>query len=274
MLASAVLLDMKMVSPNERSKVIDRSKIRRERTKVRKALAAAINEIEGLYFDGRKDKTMHIVRCVDKKYHRKKVVEEHASIISEPGSLYSSQVVPYEGTSNAITQAILDYLEEKNVDLAEIKVIGCDGTNVNTGHARGVIRRLEVSLQRPLQWLVCLLHSNELPLRHLFLHLDGATTGPLGFYGPIGKALNSCVELAVVAFEPVQLSQPLPAVDLGDISTDQQYMRVMCGAVDKADCSVDLALQNPGLLNHSRWLTTNRILRLSQYGGLIGDTIL
>ena len=118
MLASAVLLDMKMVSPNERSKVIDRSKIRRERTKVRKALAAAINEIEGLYFDGRKDKTMHIVRCVDKKYHRKKVVEEHVSIISEPGSLYSSQVVPYEGTSNAITQAILDYLEEKNVDIA------------------------------------------------------------------------------------------------------------------------------------------------------------
>ena len=34
----------------------------------------------------------------------------------------------------------------------------------------------------------------------------------------------------------------------------------MCGAVDKADCPVDLALRNPGLLNHSRWLTTaNRI---------------
>ena len=156
MLAPAVLQDMKMASPNKRSKVIDRSKIRRERTKVRKALAAAINEIEGLYFDGRKDKTMHIVRGVDKKYHRKKVVEEHVSIISEPGSLYFSQVVPYEGTSNAITEAILDNLEEKNVDLAEIKVIGCDGTNVNTGNARGVIRRLEVSVQRPLQWLVCL----------------------------------------------------------------------------------------------------------------------
>ena len=37
----------------------------------------------------------------------------------------------------------------------------------------------------------------------------------------------------------------------------------MCEAVDKADCPVDLALRNPGLLNHSRWLTTaNRILRL------------
>ena len=37
----------------------------------------------------------------------------------------------------------------------------------------------------------------------------------------------------------------------------------MCEAVDKANCPVDLALRNPGLLNHSRWLTTaNRILRL------------
>ena len=37
----------------------------------------------------------------------------------------------------------------------------------------------------------------------------------------------------------------------------------MCEAVDKADCPVDLALRNPGLLNHSRWLTTaNRIIRL------------
>ena len=138
---------------------------------------------------------MRTVRGVDKNYHRKKVVEEHVSIISEPGSLYFSHVVPNDGTSSAITQAIIDNLEENNVDLAEIKVIGCDGTNVNTDHARGVIRRLEVFLQRPLQWLVCLLHSNELPLRHLFLHLDGATTGPLGFYGPIGKALNSCMEL-------------------------------------------------------------------------------
>ena len=95
---------------------------------------------------------MRIVRGVDKKYRRKKVVEEHVSIISEPGSLFFSHVVPNDGTSNAITQAILDNLEEKNVDLAEIKVIGCDGTNVNTDrHARGVIRRLEVFLQRPLQ---------------------------------------------------------------------------------------------------------------------------
>ena len=47
----------------------------------------------------------------------------------------------------------------------------------------GVIRRLEESFNHPLQWLVCLLHANELLLRHLFETLDGANTGPQGFSG-------------------------------------------------------------------------------------------
>ena len=31
---------------------------------------------------------------------------------------------------------------------------------------------------KPLQWLVCQLHADELPLRHLLEHLDGVTAGP------------------------------------------------------------------------------------------------
>jgi len=63
----------------------------------------------------------------------------------------------------------------------DVKVIGCDGTNVNTRHTGGVIRQLEVTIEHSLQWFVCLLHANELPLRHLIQHLDGSTTGPRGF---------------------------------------------------------------------------------------------
>ena len=68
--------------------------------------------------------------------------------------------------------------------------IGCDGTNVNTGAHRGVIRLLEQRLGRPLQWFVCLLHANELPLRHLLIKLDGVTSGPKLFSGPIGSLLS------------------------------------------------------------------------------------
>ena len=61
-----------------------------------------------------------------------------------------------------------------------MQAVGCDGTVVNTGYKNGIIRQLELSMGRPLQWFVCLLHTNELPLRHQLQHLDGKTTGPKG----------------------------------------------------------------------------------------------
>ena len=55
-----------------------------------------------------------------------------------------------------------------------LQVIGSDGTAVMTGHSCGVIRILEEGLGRPLQWsILCSLHCNELPLRHVFRLLDG-----------------------------------------------------------------------------------------------------
>jgi len=44
-------------------------------------------------------------------------------------------------------------------------------------------------LGRVLQLIVCLLHHCELPFRHLFVKLDGTTTGPDSFSGPIGKLI-------------------------------------------------------------------------------------
>ena len=54
-------------------------------------------------------------------------------------------------------------------------IIGCDGTATMTGSSRGCIASLEKLLQRPLQWTICLLHCNELPLRQVFMDLDGIT---------------------------------------------------------------------------------------------------
>jgi len=95
---------------------------------------------------------------------------------------------------------------------------------VNTGHISGVIWRLEETFEHPLQWLVCLLHTNELLLRHLFEAVDGATTGPRGFPGSIGKRLLTCSEQPVSSFEPVQLTEQLSNVDPKELSTDQRYL--------------------------------------------------
>ena len=73
----------------------------------------------------------------------------------------------------------------------ELKAVGCDGTVINTGSKNGVIRQLEMFTAHPLQWHICLLHTNELPLQHLIQHLDGKTNDPRGFSGAIGKMLEN-----------------------------------------------------------------------------------
>ena len=86
--------------------------------------------------------------------------------------------------------------------------MACDGTTVNTGHVGGVIRLMDLHLSKPLQWCVCLLHSNELPLRHLFEHLDGAISDPSVFSRAIGKALTFCEKMPAKRFNRIDCSLP------------------------------------------------------------------
>ena len=71
------------------------------------------------------------------------------------------------------------------------EILGADGTTVSTGHLNGSMRNMELRLGRPLQRAVCTLHQAELPLRKMFEHLYGPTTGPQSYSGPIGKLLKS-----------------------------------------------------------------------------------
>ncbi|GBP96300.1 Protein FAM200A [Eumeta japonica] len=165
--------------------VIDKSKLRRERRKTRDTLMknqAPLN-LPALYFDGRKDKTLKIVKKGTKRY-KQVVIEEHVSVIKEPESIYVGYVTPLQGTAKVIEISINALLSAKST--VDLLAIGCDGTVTNTGKFNGVIRLFERRLQRPLQWIICMLHLNELPLRHLFDYLDGKTSGPSTYNGPIG----------------------------------------------------------------------------------------
>lgn len=71
----------------------------------------------------------------------------------------------------------------------QLIVIECDGTNVNLGKCGGVIRMLEKRLDRPLQWIICLLHINDLLFRHLFQQINGSTSRPQTFLELIAKEL-------------------------------------------------------------------------------------
>ena len=146
-----------------------------------------------------------------------------------------------------------------------MKIIRCDGTSVNTGTSNGCIANLERHLGCPLQWVVCLLHCNELPLRRVFPVIDGNTTSPDSFSGPIGREIGSAVwEWPIANFQPMPLSNfvTLPDDVIEDLSTDQLYAYRFCWAVVLGEANQDLQLMEVGPIVHSRWLTLGcRILR-------------
>lgn len=113
----------------------------------------------GLYFDGRKDKTMvnHKERT---KYYRQIITEEHISLIQEPESKYIGHATPTNGSALQIKNSIINFLETNNIVTSNIVAIGCDGTVVNTGFRTGVIRQIEEQLKKPLQWFICQLHAS------------------------------------------------------------------------------------------------------------------
>ncbi|KAG7176844.1 hypothetical protein Hamer_G000031 [Homarus americanus] len=82
-------------------------------------------------------------------------------------------------------------------------MIGGDSANTNMGWSGDTIALLEKMLGRKCHWMICQLHVNELPMRHLIIKLDGPVTPQSGFSGPIGKLLEKVNELEV-NFKPVE----------------------------------------------------------------------
>ncbi|GBN50888.1 hypothetical protein AVEN_140979-1 [Araneus ventricosus] len=221
---------------------------------------AQVLPLKGLYFHGRKDSTL-IEERVDTKRYTTKAKEEHLSLIEEPGSRYITPLSPSFGTAKRISATIIGYFEGITRDLSRVLAIGCDGAYVNTGLKSGVIRCLELKLGKPLQWVICLMHFNELILRHLFEMLDGPTNGPKSYSGNIGKSLLICETLPVTTFKIID--GELPTTDRRDLSKYQLYLLEISQVVRLGNCSYELSRHNPGTLSHSRWLTTaNRVLRL------------
>jgi hypothetical protein len=145
-IASAVQQDYGIVNDEDCSEVIDRSKVRRERQKYRDTVCAKAGScakvVQGIYFDGRKDKTLS-KEMVDGMAHRRVIVEEHVALVQEPGSSYVGHITPASGSSSSIQAAIVTLMQENNIDMQHLLTVGCDGTAVNTGKKGGVIRLLE-----------------------------------------------------------------------------------------------------------------------------------
>ncbi|GBN17618.1 hypothetical protein AVEN_171129-1 [Araneus ventricosus] len=92
-----------------------------------------------------------------------------------------------------------------SVDFSNLIFLGCDGTVLNTRVFNGAISRYGLKLHRPIQWIICLLHFNELPLRHLF---ESKSSGSSSFTGDIGRNLKACEKLPLVVFNSIEYELP------------------------------------------------------------------
>ncbi|KAG5881012.1 hypothetical protein JTB14_015099 [Gonioctena quinquepunctata] len=203
-------------------------------------------------------------------------VLQDVGIIHEEDNKSIIDKTRYVALKETNLKCILKYLDESHITTDELKVIGCDGTNIDVGKHSGIIVQLEKHLNRPLQWFVCQSHANQLPLRHLINFLDGSITGPKGFCGPIGQALKGCESLPIanlfisiyffITVNSNIIESNIPALNDSvktDIITDQKSIIGICDAISKRTVDEKLSKRSPGIIVHSRWLrTANRILRL------------
>jgi hypothetical protein len=220
-------------------------------------------ELRGLYFDGRQDKTKVREEMANGKVRIMTSTEEHIVLVAQPGDAYLGHVTPPTHGAESQANTILDFLDDAKVVTTHLCCVGCDGCITNTGCWGGAIRLLEEALGRALQWHICLLHANELPLRHVMETFDGATGGPNTWSGPIGQQLKNCLQLPVVKFQPIALELPDPELDSAILSTDQRYSLDIARAISTGKCPPTLAARDPGIVNHSRWGTTaNRVMRV------------
>ena len=252
--AAAALISATFHDTGNGNIIVDRNKIRRERSKSRNRFNQTNQNINYLFFDGRKDVCNNIdgsqqFRCT----------EEHITVVSQPNSEFIGYCTPNSGRANDIVESL-----ESILDLNNVKLVGVDGTVVNTGSNGGTIRCIELKIARPVQWNICMLHMNELPLRKIFLLIDGVSSGPKSFTGKIGKAISNCEKMRITSYKRVQTNESIPIMDVSELSSDQKYLYELSNTIVSGSVlPPNFEHRSPGNLSHSRWLTlANRILRL------------
>ena len=171
-LGSALLADLGIVTDDDKANVITRDKVRRARDKIREETknelqAETKGKIQCIGFDGRQDIT-NIIEEENENREKLKLVgkEKHLVCVAEPGGKYIAHRTLKSENSQSVSQKVLEVIQETGSEQSLVALL-FDGTAVNTGWENGAAVRIKRQVDRNLQWLVCLLHANELPLRYL-----------------------------------------------------------------------------------------------------------
>ena len=109
-----------------------------------------------------------------------------------------------------------------------------------------------------------MIHTNELPLRHLISTLDGKTNSSDGFTGPIRRLLKDVNDIATAeSLNPIVCTADFPNIPdlvLKEMSTDQKNCYKLAKSIKEGAVSKEVADLKCGPLSHSRWLNTAKAL--------------
>lgn len=264
-IVNAGFVALGVISEHHRNLVVDEHKLRRERIKNRTTLAASIDDINPLMcfsFDGKKDDTLFKSNGGNHKITKK---IENISIVQEPQHKFLGFISTECSKSTSVSEALLTFFQERNVPLTSLIAISSDGTNANTGTHAGIIHLIEKALNRPVHWFICMLHLCECLLRNVFTFLDGQTSGPTIYSGPIGQQLNDCDNKPIVKFKPIAFGVMQTTTLDHDFTNDQKMLLMLGEGINGGNENVDPKSINAkiGKLHKARWLTTaSRVLRL------------
>nr|XP_047127618.1 uncharacterized protein LOC124808520 [Hydra vulgaris] len=277
-LTTAAWIDAGLISEKDTQFIVDHQKIARAQAKImielkNETLKSIYNRnINCILFDSRKDITKVKLEVEGfSNYFPVSINEEHYTTCMEPGGKFLFHFTPKKSTeeekhADIVTNHLVEWMIQHGVDKS-IQALGGDSTNVNTGWEKSVIQFVELKLNKRLNWLICALHTNELPLRHLIVELDGKTLSNNKWSGELGKLLDTVTDLdANKNFEKITLGEPLivlPGKILKDLSTDQAYGYRIVTAIRSGVLPENLINLEIEPVSHSRWLTTvNRFCRL------------
>ena len=271
------LIKSGVFTPEHSYLALDKSKVQRARQGVMARAReegdseCSLGEVEGIYFDGRKDQTKTLEEDpVTGRYHPKLVKESHITVTSEPKGSYMfhftpEKSIPPNKPAYMEALALVTWMEQQGLDKT-VKVLGGDSTNPNTGWAGGAMTWVERLLNRKVFWMICAIHTNELPLRHLIERLIGKTKGKDKFNGPIGEKLYVVNQLERnYSFKPIPgLSelQTIPPQVVAEMSNDSSLFYRLGMAIRTGQLPAELATRKCGTLVHSRWLTTGTAILL------------
>ena len=141
-----------------------------------------------------------------------------------------------------------------------IIAIAIDNTTVNTGHKNGMVACLtsDVFVDKPLMMIGCSFHATELIFRNLFKQIDGKSSGPDTFTGPIGKLLHQDFQNQdPVNFVPIPdlFDITIPEQIVANLNHDQKLLYEYCVWITTGVRTGNFFKNKIGELSSVRWTT-------------------